>query len=47
MWVPIALPPFDAPIWRVSWSLTGNILAVSAGDNQVSIWKEALDKTWQ
>jgi len=28
-------------VWRVSWSVMGNILAVSQGDQKVSLWKEA------
>eukprot|EP01047_Picozoa_sp_COSAG01_P009973 COSAG01_NODE_417_length_17291_cov_610.598825_14_plen_255_part_00 len=40
-WTPTELDKFPAPVWRVSWSLTGNILAVSCGDNQVTLWKEA------
>eukprot|EP00937_MAST-01D_sp_MAST-1D-sp2_P006995 g6995.t1 len=31
---------FDAPVWRVSWSVSGNVLAVSSGDHAVSLWKE-------
>jgi len=34
-------------LWRVSWSLTGNILAVSGGDNKVSLWKESPDGEWK
>ncbi|XP_067928473.1 protein SEC13 homolog [Watersipora subatra] len=34
-------------IWHASWSLTGNILAISGGDNKVSLWKETLDGNWQ
>jgi len=34
-------------IWRVSWSITGNILAVSSGDNKVTLWKESLDGAWR
>ncbi|MCJ1373187.1 GTPase-activating protein S13 [Loxospora ochrophaea] len=37
---------FDAVIWRVSWSLSGNVLAVSGGDNKVSLWKEDLKGEW-
>jgi WD40 repeat protein len=37
---------FDAPIWRVSWSTTGNILAVACGDHKVTLWKQALDEAW-
>lgn len=32
---------FSATVWRVSWSVTGNILAVSCGDNKVTLWKES------
>lgn len=37
---------FDAPVWRVSWSLSGNVLAVSGGDNKVTLWKENLRGDW-
>lgn len=37
---------FDAVLWRVSWSLSGNVLAVSGGDNKVSLWKEDLKGDW-
>jgi len=38
---------FEHKVWRVSWSPMGNILAVSQGDNKVSLWKEAVDGKWQ
>ena len=44
---PVALPDFNTTVWRVSWSITGNVLAVSAADNKVTLWKQALDSTWQ
>ncbi|KXL45875.1 hypothetical protein M433DRAFT_156657 [Acidomyces richmondensis BFW] len=31
---------FGVVVWRVSWSLAGNVLAVSGEDNRVSLWKE-------
>ncbi|XP_065829904.1 protein SEC13 homolog [Oscarella lobularis] len=37
---------FPDVIWHVSWSLTGNILAVSGGDNKVTLWKESLEGHW-
>jgi len=37
---------FSEPVWRVSWSVTGNILAVSGGDNKVTLWKEGSDGEW-
>ncbi|KAI9814489.1 MAG: GTPase-activating protein S13 [Thelocarpon impressellum] len=42
-----AVLPFDAVVWRVSWSLSGNVLAVSGGDNKVSLWKETLKGEWE
>ncbi len=38
---------FDAVVWRVSWSLSGNVLAVSGGDNKVTLWKENLKGDWE
>lgn len=38
---------FGVPVWKVSWSVAGNILAVSDGNNAVSLWKETLDGVWQ
>lgn len=38
---------FDAVVWRVSWSLSGNVLAVSGEDNKVSLWKENLRGEWE
>jgi protein transport protein SEC13 len=37
---------FDEVVWRVSWSIIGNILAVSSGDNRVTLWKESLEHDW-
>ncbi|KAJ3058057.1 GTPase-activating protein S13, partial [Podochytrium sp. JEL0797] len=34
---------FPDVVWRVSWSTAGNILAVSCGDNKVTMWKENLE----
>jgi protein transport protein SEC13 len=42
-WQKHFLEPFNETVWRVSWSLTGNILAVTSGDSRVSLWKESLD----
>ncbi len=39
--------PFDTVLWRVSWSLSGNVLAVSGGDNKVTLWKENLKGEWE
>jgi protein transport protein SEC13 len=45
-WIPTLVNTFDDPVWRISWSITGNILAVSSGDSNFTLWKEALDGTW-
>jgi len=45
-WSVKRLPPFEAVVWRVSWSLAGNVLAVSAADGKVTLWKEGLDGEW-
>lgn len=37
---------FDSVCWRVSWSMSGNVLAVSGGDNRVTLWKETLKGGW-
>ncbi|KAH8592514.1 transport protein-like protein SEC13 [Bisporella sp. PMI_857] len=38
---------FESVLWRVSWSLSGNVLAVSQADNKVSLWKENLRGEWE
>lgn len=38
---------FEAAMWRVSWSLSGNVLAVSGADNKVTLWKENLRGEWE
>ncbi|KAI9860386.1 MAG: GTPase-activating protein S13 [Vezdaea acicularis] len=38
---------FEAVVWRASWSLSGNVLAVSGGDGKVTLWKENLKGGWE
>ena len=45
-WTKTLLRKFASPVWRVSWSITGSVLAVSSGDHNVTLWKESLDRTW-
>lgn len=45
-WSSTILHTFDDVIWNVSWSLTGNILAVSGGDNKISLWRENNEGQW-
>ena len=46
-WKQAATLDFGAVLWRASWSPTGNVLAVSQGDNKVSLWKENLGGKWE
>lgn len=46
-WQPVKyFDNFVDVVWHVSWSITGNILAVSGGDNKVSLWKETFSGDW-
>lgn len=38
---------FDTKVYKVSWSLMGNILAVAQGDNKISLWKESIEGDWK
>lgn len=42
-WEARLLGEFDDIVWHVSWSVMGNILAVSWGENRVSLWKEDMN----
>ncbi|KAG6853897.1 hypothetical protein C0991_000362 [Blastosporella zonata] len=44
---PLPAGKFPDVVWRVSWSLAGNLLAVSCGDGKVSLWKENLKGVWE
>ncbi|KAI5958331.1 SEC13 [Candida theae] len=44
---PLTEEKFPDVCWRCSWSLSGNILAVSGGDNKVTLWKENLKGKWE
>jgi protein transport protein SEC13 len=41
-WTGTVLHTFDDPVWRVSWSVTGHLLAVSSGDSNMTLWKASL-----
>uniref|UniRef100_A0A673XAR1 Protein SEC13 homolog n=1 Tax=Salmo trutta TaxID=8032 RepID=A0A673XAR1_SALTR len=45
-WTAKLLHKFNDVVWHVSWSITGNILAVSGGHNKVTLWKESADGQW-
>lgn len=44
---PLTEERFPDVCWRASWSLSGNILAVSGGDNKITLWKENLQGKWE
>eukprot|EP00953_Heterococcus_sp_UTEX-ZZ885_P005511 3438-Heterococcus_DN1.PRE.2 len=46
-WTPALMNTFNAPVWRVSWSVTGNVLAVSYGDDSVQLWKQNIQGQWE
>jgi protein transport protein SEC13 len=45
-WEATKMHEFGEPVWRVSWSMTGHLLAVSSGTSTVTLWKAGLDGTW-
>ena len=47
VWEPSLLNNFGEPVWRLSWSVTGSILAVSSGDSTVTLWKAGLDDKYK
>ncbi|KAI9115737.1 hypothetical protein K1719_013406 [Acacia pycnantha] len=46
-WAGKVLHDFKTPVSRVSWSLTEISLAVVDENNNVTLWKEAVDGEWQ
>merc|ERR1712174_122403 len=47
MWNSTLLPRFDNPVWRLIWTVTGNVLAISSGEGDVTLWKQKLDGSWK
>ncbi|KAK8810605.1 hypothetical protein WA158_007180 [Blastocystis sp. Blastoise] len=46
-WVSTLIKTFDTNLWRASWSLTGNLLSVTSGTQEVTIWKESFEGKWE
>jgi protein transport protein SEC13 len=46
-WQSKVIGGFHGPVWRVSWSVSGYVLAVTAGDGEVSLWKQGADSEWR
>lgn len=45
--ISLAEPNQDLPLWKVSWSPVGNMLAVSGGDNQTHVLSEEPNGDWK
>jgi len=45
-WEQKRMHTFDDVVWHLSWSIMGDILAVSGGDNKVTLWKESHKSAW-
>nr|CCA15477.1 WD domaincontaining protein putative [Albugo laibachii Nc14] len=45
-WKMHILSSFSSPVYRLHWSLTGSVLSVAAGDNEISFWKQKNEKEW-
>uniref|UniRef100_M4BR10 Anaphase-promoting complex subunit 4 WD40 domain-containing protein n=1 Tax=Hyaloperonospora arabidopsidis (strain Emoy2) TaxID=559515 RepID=M4BR10_HYAAE len=45
-WSSHAVHTFCAPVYRISWSLTGSVLSVAAGDDEVTVWKQQKNREW-
>lgn len=46
-WTSKVLRKFDDVVWHVSWSECSTILAVSGGDNKLSLFQERIPGQWQ
>ncbi|XP_024022502.1 protein transport protein SEC13 homolog B [Morus notabilis] len=46
-WEGKVLGDFKTSVWKVSWSLTGDVLAVADGNKKVTLLKEAASGEWQ
>lgn len=46
-WVNSQVLRLGAPCWRLSWSITGTVLAVASSDSRVTLFKESLDGRWE
>lgn len=45
-WTMHVLHTFRSPVYRISWSLTGTVLSVAGGDDEVTFWKQVSASEW-
>ncbi|KAI9908001.1 hypothetical protein PsorP6_004144 [Peronosclerospora sorghi] len=45
-WTRHIVHTFHAPVYRISWSLTGSVLSVAAGDDEITFWKQQKNHKW-
>ncbi|KAG7394910.1 GTPase-activating protein S13 [Phytophthora boehmeriae] len=45
-WESHVVHTFRSPVYRISWSLTGSVLSVAAGDDEVTFWKQFNNHEW-
>ncbi|KAH8739207.1 hypothetical protein FG386_000270, partial [Cryptosporidium ryanae] len=38
---------FNEPVWRLTWSVTGTVLATSSGEDTVTLFRENSDGKWE
>ena len=46
-WENVLVKEFEGAVWRVSWSVSGNLLSASDASGNVTLWKEVVDGKWQ
>ncbi|KAH3744740.1 SEC13 protein [Pelomyxa schiedti] len=46
-WSRQLLPKFTDTVWQVSWTVTGNILAVTTCRNKILLWQVTEDREWK
>lgn len=45
-WKMHVIHTFRSPVYRISWSLTGTVLSVAVGDDEVTFWKQLSASEW-
>ncbi|TMW60651.1 hypothetical protein Poli38472_000693 [Pythium oligandrum] len=45
-WKAHTVHTFKSPVYRISWSLTGTVLSVASGDDEITFWKQRSATEW-